>query len=318
MLDAPNLIDDFYLNLLDWSKDGHLAIALQPEIYIQNTSNDDIQPLRSDSDNGCDATSIAWHENSKLLAVGYANTTIKIWDTHRMKVIRTIVAHDDRVSSLSWNENLLASGSKDTFIKIHDVTNGELMKSSQGHVKEVCGLKWSPDGTQLASGSNDNKLCIWDYNTSRSEPRFTLTQHSAAVKAIAWCPLQPSLLATGGGSKDRMIRVWNTQTGEMICEENAESQVCSLVWSKFSKELVSSHGYEKNQISIWSFSNNSSLVKKHDLFGHTKRVLHLALSPDGVSVASAAGDETLRFWKVFDKPRVEFGEKSMSVADLIR
>lgn len=33
--------------------------------------------------------------------------------------------------------------------------------------------------------------------------------------------------------------------------------------------------------------------------GHTSRVLHLAQSPDGVTVCSAAADETLRFWKCF-------------------
>ena len=37
-----------------------------------------------------------------------------------------------------------------------------------------------------------------------------------------------------------------------------------------------------------------------ELKGHTSRVLHLALSPDGTTVASAAADETLRFWKVFE------------------
>lgn len=33
--------------------------------------------------------------------------------------------------------------------------------------------------------------------------------------------------------------------------------------------------------------------------GHNSRVLHLAQSPDGVTVCSAAADETLRFWKCF-------------------
>ena len=33
--------------------------------------------------------------------------------------------------------------------------------------------------------------------------------------------------------------------------------------------------------------------------GHMSRVLHLAQSPDGVTVCSAAADETLRFWKCF-------------------
>lgn len=36
-----------------------------------------------------------------------------------------------------------------------------------------------------------------------------------------------------------------------------------------------------------------------ELKGHTARVLHLAQSPDGATVVSAAADETLRFWKVF-------------------
>ena len=33
--------------------------------------------------------------------------------------------------------------------------------------------------------------------------------------------------------------------------------------------------------------------------GHTARVLHLAQSPDGETVVSAAADETLRFWSIF-------------------
>jgi cell division cycle protein 20 (cofactor of APC complex) len=41
------------------------------------------------------------------------------------------------------------------------------------------------------------------------------------------------------------------------------------------------------------------MKKIADLRGHTSRVLHLSLSPDGTTVASAAADETLRFWKVF-------------------
>ncbi|XP_078439214.1 cell division cycle 20.2, cofactor of APC complex-like [Wolffia australiana] len=44
------------------------------------------------------------------------------------------------------------------------------------------------------------------------------------------------------------------------------------------------------------------MVKMAELTGHTSRVLFLAQSPDGYTVASAAGDETLRFWNVFGTP----------------
>lgn len=36
-----------------------------------------------------------------------------------------------------------------------------------------------------------------------------------------------------------------------------------------------------------------------ELTGHTSRVLHMTMSPDGQHVASAAADETLRLWKCF-------------------
>ena len=37
------------------------------------------------------------------------------------------------------------------------------------------------------------------------------------------------------------------------------------------------------------------------LTGHTYRVLYLAMSPDGQTIVTGAGDETLRFWKCFAK-----------------
>lgn len=41
------------------------------------------------------------------------------------------------------------------------------------------------------------------------------------------------------------------------------------------------------------------------LTGHTLRVLYLAMSPDGQTIVTGAGDETLRFWNAFAKNRLE-------------
>ena len=113
-------------------------------------------------------------------------------------------------------------------------------------------MRWSPDGSQLASGSNDNLLNIWDLQTP-SAPRYTLNQHNAAVKALAWCPWQQNLLASGGGTADRTIRFWNSKTGACLNSVDTKSQVCALQWSKHTKELVSSHGFSQNQLIVWSY-----------------------------------------------------------------
>ena len=72
-------------------------------------------------------------------------------------------------------------------------------------------------------------------------------------------------------------------------------QVCALQWSAHDKELVSSQGYSHNQLILWKYP---SMVRVAELTGHTSRVLHMAQSPDGTTICSAAADETLRFWKV--------------------
>ena len=97
-----------------------------------------------------------------------------------------------------------------------------------------------------------------------------------------------------------MIRFWNSMNGNCLNAVNTMSQVCALQWSQHDKELVSSHGYSHNQLILWKYP---SMVKVAELTGHTSRVLHMAQSPDGTTVVSAAADETLRFWKSMRHPR---------------
>jgi cell division cycle 20-like protein 1, cofactor of APC complex len=41
------------------------------------------------------------------------------------------------------------------------------------------------------------------------------------------------------------------------------------------------------------------MKKLATLTGHTFRVLYLSVSPDGQTLVTGAGDETLRFWNAF-------------------
>jgi len=178
------------------------------------------------------------------------------------------------------------------------------------HNGEVCGLKWSFDEQQLASGGNDNKLFVW--NAHSTNPVLRLTNHTAAVKALAWSPHQHGLLASGGGTADRTIRFWNTLANQQIECIDTGSQVCNLVFSKTHNELVSTHGYSQNQIVLWKYP---SMDKVATLTGHSYRVLYLAMSPDGETIVTGAGDETLRFWNAFppakknETPRQSHNEK---------
>jgi cell division cycle protein 20 (cofactor of APC complex) len=308
ILDAPDLVDDYYLNLLDWSVGNVMAVALGPAVYLWNASSGTIDLLCEADDEENNVTSISFMGDGTHVAIGNNNSKIELWDIARKTKVRTMGGHTARVSSLAWNNHVLSSGSRDSSIINHDVRIQQHVASRlRGHEQEVCGLAWSPDGTQLASGANDNKCCIWDINQETA--RFTLTESNAAVKALAWCPFERNILATGAGTADRHIRFYNSLTGSCINQVDTGSQVCSLVWSQSEKELLSGHGYSENQLTLWNYP---TMTRVAELTGHSQRVLHMALSADGSTVCSAAADETLRFWKIWDHPALKKKSSSSS------
>jgi cell division cycle 20-like protein 1, cofactor of APC complex len=221
---------------------------------------------------------------------------VQLWDVETQQCVRTYTSHRLRCGVLSWNGPVLSTGSRDRSIVHRDTrTSAEFTTKLTSHRQEVCGLRWSPDRRLLASGGNDNVLFVWDQR--KSQPLCKFTGHSAAIKALAWSPHQRGLLASGGGTADRHIRFWNVQTGVALDAVDTGSQVCNLVWSENVNEILSTHGYSQNQIAIWNYTTGMSPVAT--LTGHSTRVLYLAVSPDGESVVTGAGDETLRFWHVF-------------------
>lgn len=223
------------------------------------------------------------------------------------------------MGTVAWNGDIVSSGSKDQFINQKDIRSTPSMPERQlvGHTQEICGLKWSPDNQLLASGGNDNRLHVWSLHGSTGTPLQTYTDHTAAVKAIAWSPHHHGVLASGGGTADKTIRFWNTVTSQPMQCIHTGSQVCNLAWSKHSSEFVTTHGYSQNQILIWKYP---SLQQVAELTGHSNRVLYLSMSPDGENIVTGAGDETLRFWNVFKKRRMqkENSKSQLNLYDNIR
>lgn len=135
-------------------------------------------------------------------------------------------------------------GSRDTSILNHDVRiQNHIIGTMNHHTQEVCGLSWSLDGSQLASGANDNTLKIFDVANcsmnANSKPMHVLNDHQAAVKALAWSPHERNILASGGGTADRCIKFWNTSSGALLNSVDTGSQVCALQWNPYEKEILS-------------------------------------------------------------------------------
>ncbi len=146
----------------------------------------------------------------------------------------------------------------------------------------------------LASGGNDNNVYIYDIR--KPECHLDHYRHDAAVKALDW--IIPNVLISGGGTIDRRINYWKDGEG-VIKTIDTGSQVCGLIASINSEEVVSCQGFSLNQIIIWDIHGNRSLT----VHGHQSRVLYSALSPGGRFVATGAGDQMLHIWNFFESSK---------------
>lgn len=233
VLDAPDLADDFYLNLVDWSPQNMLGVGLGGCVYLWSAATSKVTKLCDVTDQKDTITSVSWEKSGPNLAVGLNSGKVEIWDTERGEAVRTIHGHAHRVGAMAWNDHVLTTGSRDRTIVHRDVrAPAPGFRTLTAHKQEICGLKWSPDGSQLASGGNDNKLMVWQ--GTHSDPLWKFTEHTAAVKAISWSPHQTGILASGGGTADRKIRFWNTITGKCMSEIDTGTQVSSSERSSLS------------------------------------------------------------------------------------
>jgi hypothetical protein len=159
-----------------------------------------------------------------------------------------------------------------------------------GHSNWVRSVAWSPDGTKIATASDDNTARVW--SSSSGSTLLTLTGHSSGVWSVAWSP-DGTKIATA--SIDNTARVWSSSSGStLLTLTGHNSGVYSVAWSPDGTKIATaSHdGTER----VWSSSSGSTLL--FTLTGYVGMyVMSLAWSPDGTKIATTASyDRTARVW----------------------
>ncbi|XP_056275794.1 cell division cycle protein 20 homolog B-like [Pseudoliparis swirei] len=304
-LAAPSLLNDYYTNLLDCSCHGVIALALGSSVHLWDSETRspagslDTSPQPGRPRHRTPAVScLSWSTDGSALCVGTRGGEIQLWDVEHKRNMSCLPSHLSVVRGLSWKQQLLSSGSALGHIHHLDPRAPAPLVGAVVQEDGVCGLQWSPKGDWLASGSPEGLLRIWGGGiagvTRSHQPIVTMRQPSA-VKAMGWCPWQRNIIATGGGWNDGELRVWDTDLGTCVTSAKTNSQICSLRWAEKKKCLVSGHGLPHHQVSCWSW-DFPSLSPVRQLSGHSHRVLHLAVNPDGTQIFSAGADQRFHIW----------------------
>jgi len=105
--------------------------------------------------------------------------------------------------------------------------------SLEGHTEAVIVVRFSPDGKQLATGSGDSTIRIWDLNTET--PKFTCKGHTNWVLCLEWSP-DGRKIASGG--KDSKIFLWSPTSGKRLTRPLKKhiKWINAISWEPFHKD----------------------------------------------------------------------------------
>jgi hypothetical protein len=123
-----------------------------------------------------------------------------------------------------------------------------------GHTGPVLSVAFSPDGKQIASGSNDTTVKVWDASTGQ-EIR-TLKGHTNTVYSVAFSPDGKQIIS---GSNDGTIEMWDASSGRVtLTLKGHTSGLASVAISRDGKRIASGSGHKT--VKVWDASTGQETL----------------------------------------------------------
>ncbi|VBB77177.1 Putative Meiotic fizzy-related protein [Podospora comata] len=171
----------------------------------------------------------------------------------RVTLLLNIQVHSQQICGLAWcpKGNYFATGANDNLCCLFDY---EELCDNMNNAADESGLHNESTVETVETDIPQQEPPSDDTTGSRQMPESQIRyiksdgvkhkwRHGAAVKAIAFCPWQDGLVATGGGSNDKCIHFFHTKSGSALATISVSAQVTSLIWSTTRREIAATFGY---------------------------------------------------------------------------
>ncbi|MCC6550734.1 MAG: caspase family protein, partial [Ignavibacteriaceae bacterium] len=251
-----------YENCLAFSPDGRLlastgssnewyADSLNKVIIWDRASGNVLFTLEG-HENSVSALSIS--NDSKYIASGSYDQTIKLWDLSNGKLIRTLKGQSYVPYSIAFSHDgrfIISSGTKT--IEIWDFKSGKLIHSflEDDVISSVC---FNPNGKNFISGSMNGEIKIWDFTDDY--PHIIVSNSTSKIISLSFSQDGRNFIS---GSAEGDIVIWETESGEKVQIFPKLPNLLSVTYSREGNFIFA--GTSTGVLQFWDSRNYQSLFK---------------------------------------------------------